>query len=99
MTNKISVYCSDDYAGLDFGKYSFYYGYEETVPEDAYERELDEFDWAFVAYIDKKEVMRLSFTQIKSYLDKHSRERLDNFEIDSVLLAGIAVFFDSSIES
>lgn len=30
-TQNIDIYSSDDYAGLDAGKYHFYFGYEETM--------------------------------------------------------------------
>lgn len=62
--NNMDVYTSDDYCGLEAGRYQFYYGYEEVwcvdhgpaCPE-GYDCEKSE--WAFTAQIDGKEVMRL----------------------------------------
>ena len=62
--HKMDVYTSDDYCGMESGRYEFYYGYEETwcpkhkaeCPDD-YECDLSE--WAFTAKVDGIEEMRL----------------------------------------
>lgn len=67
---KMDVYTSDDYCGLTAGKYSFYYGYEETVcPVKSHRKNCEDNgcekrEWAFTADVDGKEVMRLSQSQL-----------------------------------
>ena len=68
---EFDVYTSDDYCGLEVGKYKFYYGYEETsfCPkhgiEDCFSRfDCPENEWAFTVKVDGKEVMRLSKSKL-----------------------------------
>lgn len=49
---------SDDYAALEVGNYSFYYGYEETVPKRVDYDTDEDYEWAFVAWRDGEEIMR-----------------------------------------
>lgn len=82
---KIRVYAASDYAGFENGEYSIYYGYEKTIcanhgtkkcPE-----ECDEYEWAFVAEKNGKEVMRLGTGELH-----HSKNEDPMF----YLLAGVA---------
>lgn len=68
--NNIDVYASDDYCGLEAGKYKFYYGYEETVcpkhgkKDCSNQWDCEKAEWAFTAEVDGKEVLRLPQSQI-----------------------------------
>ncbi len=68
---KVTVYHSDDYAGLECGEYSFYFGYEETMCpkhgknancEDDHNCEKNE--WAFTATKNGKELMRIPSSKL-----------------------------------
>lgn len=78
----IDVYWSNDYAGLKSGRYRFYYGYEHTVPPEPDDDDEDA-EWAFVAWVDGEEVMRLPTSEV------HPSER-ENMIF--YLLAGIGHF-------
>lgn len=88
---KIDVYCSDDYAGLDSGKYHFYFGYEVTHcpvkshkdDNDCYEKDCDKREDCFIATIDEKEVMKLTRSQLHPKTDE---------DVLFLLLAGIGHF-------
>jgi hypothetical protein len=45
----MSVYAASDYAGISGGRFSFYFGYEETMGEE----------WCFVAKEGDQEIMRI----------------------------------------
>lgn len=91
----VSTYWSDDYAGLSTGKYSFYYGYEETMCpkhkekdcEDKYD--CDEREWCFTADIGKKEVMRVP----------RSKLTYEHKDVLELLLIGIGIFFNEYLSS
>lgn len=88
---KINVYYSDDYAGLDSGKYHFYFGYEVTHcpvkshkdDEDCYEKDCVKREDCFVATIGGKEVLKLTRSQL------HPKT---NEDVTFFLLAGIGHF-------
>lgn len=69
-TKKMNVYTSDDYCGLTADKYSFYYGYEETVCSvKSHRKNCEDYgcekrEWAFTADVDGKEVLRLPTSQL-----------------------------------
>lgn len=69
---------ASDYAQLAVGKFSFYYGYEETVTVDG------EDEWAFTASLENKEIMRLSTTD----LDTHN----SSGDVIEYLLLGIGEY-------
>jgi len=77
---KQSVGISDDYAVLETGIYTFYYGYEEEVNDE----------WAFVAKKGKNEVARYS----KSFIENNSDIKNRSDEPDYYLLAGIGLFLN-----
>lgn len=66
----INAYSASDYAGLECGDISFYYGYEETVcPVKSHRKNCEDYgcekrEWAFVASKDGKEVLRLPKSKI-----------------------------------
>lgn len=68
--NKMDVYTSDDYCGLEAGRYSFYYGYEVTVcpvknhKENCEDNGCEKREWAFEAKVGGKRVMLLSKSQV-----------------------------------
>lgn len=76
---QVEQYYSDDYAGLNAGKFSFYYGYEETdVKNDS---------WCFVVKENGREIFRKSEIEIK--------KNIDNRQLDDVrdyLIAGIGMW-------
>lgn len=95
----IDYSASDDYADLTLLGYTFYYGYEETIPADAYERELEEYDWAFVVERDGKELYRCSPRDFQRYMSVRDFDRLYGDgccpeEPYVILMVGIAIFFD-----
>ena len=49
------AYSASDYAGLNGGAYSFYYGYEKTNDDD---------DWLFIAKVSGTEVARWTAAEI-----------------------------------
>ena len=89
--NNTNVYYSDDYAGLEVGKYSFYFGYEVTVCpkhknkdcEDLYDCDLRE--WAFQAKIDNKVVMTVPASELW----------FEHKDVLEYLLLGIGKFLDN----
>ena len=48
-------YTAGDYAGLSGGRYSFYYGYEQTDPHD---------NWLFIGKIDGIEIVAWTAEQL-----------------------------------
>lgn len=54
-TGSVGLGVSDDYAALDAGHYSFYWGYEEPVGGD--DEDVVE-DWYFVVKFDGVEIFR-----------------------------------------
>jgi len=90
----VDVFTSDDYCGMVGGKYSFYFGYEETVcPKHKTNTErCDDLDcelseWAFTATVDGKEVMRLPQSRL------HPKQGEEPF---FHLLTGIALYLKRS---
>jgi hypothetical protein len=69
----MNVYRASDYAGLEAGNMKFYYGYERTTcPIHGADREAccEAYTWAFVAWKNGVEVMRLSSSALhKEYRD------------------------------
>ena len=86
--NKTNVYWSDDYAGLESGDYSFYYGYEKTLcPFHKTERcSCDEQEWCFVAEIKEQEVVRIPSSKLW----------FENKEVMEMLLLGIGCFLNDN---
>jgi hypothetical protein len=92
--HNVSYNFSDDYAGLDTGPYSFYYGYEVTKcpikshkdDEDCYEKNCDEREWCFEASINGKVVMTLTSSELGGDV---------NCMDGSGLLKGIGIFLQS----
>lgn len=87
------LYKSSDYAGMDVGKFHFYYGYEERVckrphrPAD--EGDCDHCEDAFVVKNGKREVMRLGTSKIeKAFPDTFSGSE----PCEAYLLAGIGLW-------
>jgi len=95
--SKLTCYIADDYSSMKSGGLSFYYGYEETVPKvvDASDEDA-EYEWAFVVYKGKKELMRLSQSEIKESVDEYSAKNL--IDVSEFLLAGIAIWIYRSKE-
>jgi len=69
----INLYTSSDYAGLENGKYSFYYGYEHTrclVKQhgvscvDDSRDPCEDAEWCFVAKQGNKEIFRMVQSQL-----------------------------------
>lgn len=91
-TRKIDVYVSDDYAGLDAGDFSFYFGYEQTAcpkhkTEEACERvDCEKREDCFVASISNKEVLRIPRSKL---YPKEDEEPL------FYVLAGIGIFLQN----
>jgi hypothetical protein len=59
----IHIGVSDDYAVLDCGGLRFYYGYEYTVPPTV-DDDDDDGEWAFVAWQNGNEVLRLPTSEV-----------------------------------
>jgi len=76
------VFLNDDYAVCEGGALKFYYGYEETVPVAP--KEDEESEWAFVAWIEGVECLRIPASEFKA----------TNWEVEECLLEGIAKYFD-----
>jgi hypothetical protein len=89
MKLKSQVYYSDDYAGCENGKHSFYFGYEKTFcklhGKDS-DCECENKEDCFVVDVDSKEVMRLTRTEIEKLVSYASPELS---EPPQYLLAGI----------
>ncbi len=73
---QVEQYFSDDYAGLESGRYSFYYGYEVT----------DGDEWCFIV----KEKGNVVFKQTTSQINKSVNSDLDR--PNDYLLAGIGIW-------
>lgn len=83
MNKQLDAYFSDDYAGLDAGRYEFYYGYEVVVNEDD-----ENSDWCFIVKEEGNIIFTLSTTEINN-LTKEIRQMYDPV---SYLLAGIGLW-------
>ena len=89
-TQHLDVYRSDDYAGLECGKYKFYFGYEETWcpvkshKEDCEDNGCDKREWCFTASINSKEVMKVPVSKL--YPPEKQEEPM------FLLLSGIGLF-------
>ena len=84
----INVYRASDYCGMSCREYRFYYGYEATVclfHGNDNHCDCDEVEWAFVAYGEEGELLRIP----QSKLTTSQEPVLMN------LLAGIGQFIDS----
>ncbi len=67
--HKVNTYWASDYAGLEAGDYSFYYGYEETFCPKHKNKNCEDYgcelrEWCFVAKIKDKEVMRIPSSKL-----------------------------------
>jgi len=89
----VDVYCSDDYAGLECGQYSFYFGYEATLcpkhGKDANcedEHDCEKNEWAFTVTKNNKEIMRIPSSKLIN-------EWRDTYE---ALLYGIGQFMNKN---
>jgi len=93
MKKKIEVFYSDDYAGCENGKFSFYFGYEMTFcklhGKDT-DCECENKEDCFVARVDKKEAMRLTRGEIEVLVEYASPELS---EPPQYLMAGIMEYF------
>lgn len=78
----MNSYSASDYAGMQGGGYSFYYGYETQLPEDQLEHPDDENPWYFEVKNEKNEVLwRRTAEQLNA--------KQAQFNCPLVLLAGI----------
>lgn len=85
---ELDIFQASDYCGMSYGRYSFYYGYERTYcPEHGNDKDqcCDKWEWAFVAYIDHIEEMRLPTSELWYIQDA---------TIVWYLLSGIGQFMD-----
>ncbi len=91
--NKADVYIASDYAGMVSGPLQFYFGYEHTVcthhktEDECSEADCGDNEWAFVAWKDDKEVMRIP----QSKLNPRKNE-----DTSFYLLSGIAMYLGSA---
>jgi len=86
---KLEVYYSDDYAGCTNGKQEFYFGYEMTFcKRDGKDSDCEckNKEDCFVATVDKKEVLRLTRTEIEKLVN-YASPKLS--EPPQYLMAGI----------
>jgi hypothetical protein len=78
---KPRTYIAGDNAGLDAGKYQFYFGYEETVCNDHSPEDCENCEWAFVAKLYRRELMRIPQSKLGVP---------DGADMSEYLLAGLA---------
>ena len=79
---------NDDYVCLEAGGLEFYFGYEYTVPADAHEKELEEYEWAFVVHHNNKEICRWAASEVTPD---------DKLDIVETFLIGVAKFIDKQV--
>lgn len=77
-------YSSSDYAGLCFGDFKFYYGYERTLPHD----EDEDAIWCFEATRNGKVLMLVPWTELPGI------DESDSCECSMCLMAGIGMFLE-----
>lgn len=99
MEKPINYYRAGDYAGLEFGKYKFYFGYEETIcPKHGREygaceeAECARGEWAFVVRKDEKELMCIPESKLKKLTD----EEID--EPEQGLVVGIGYYLSQTLK-
>jgi len=98
MKTKTQVYYSDDYAGCDAERHSFYFGYEKTFcklhgkDEDC---ECEDKEDCFVAIVDNKEVLRLTRTELEK-LTSYASPELS--EPPQYLLIGVMEYFNQNLK-
>ena len=90
---KVYAYSASDYAGLETGNYSFYYGYEETYCPKHKNKNCEDYgcelrEWAFVAKCGDKEIMRIPASELW----------FEYKEIEEMLLLGIGRFISDTKE-
>jgi hypothetical protein len=80
-------YCASDYGGFEAGRYSFYYGYEETIcyEHTDCDNNCEKREWAFVVAVDKRDVFRIGSSKLET----------DCYNIAECLLDGIRQFIKS----
>jgi hypothetical protein len=95
---KVSLGVSDDYASLRTGDLRFYYGYEELMPENPTEEEIEaeKIEWAFVVKRGRETLVRWSRTEVVKRTEKGSRD--DLWGTDTILLAGIGAWLKEQQE-
>ena len=87
-TNSVDLTTASDYAVLDAGKWSFYYGYEWGFDEPGGEQEGDRQErWGFRAYFGRDVVRSLSAQQ----LEVETGLRISRWDVAEMLLAGIGL--------
>jgi putative hemolysin len=89
------VYASDDYAGLETGDLSFYYGYEETHCNDhggdmvaCEDNDCDEAEWCFTVRGDGGNIL---MKKTSSELDP-TREY--EYDMNKMLILGMGEFIN-----
>jgi hypothetical protein len=91
---QVEVYKSDDYAGLEAGKYEFYYGYEVTevtsTDDEGYENE----SWCFQVKVKGKIVMTLT----REYIEKNVKMENHLDSPEDYLNAGIGIWLLTKAE-
>lgn len=75
---QVEQYFSDDYAGLTSGKYTFYYGYEETN---------ENYEWLFTVKENGKRIYQLTTSEIEQV----NKNDLLRYPVN-YLLAGIGIW-------
>lgn len=84
---KTEVYYSDDYAGCENGKHSFYFGYEQTFCKaHGKDSDCECRDDCFTASVDGKEAVRFTRTELEKMVE-YASPKLS--EPPQYLLAGI----------
>lgn len=90
--SEFNAYSADDYAGMESGEWSFYYGYERTIrPKDGW---CDE--WCFVAKRSGVEVAVMPHSEIKRHAARN-HVRMDLSECTNCLLVGIGMLIERGL--
>lgn len=77
---QVNIYHSNDYAGLDAGKFQFYYGYEATDPKN---NDM----WCFQVKENGQEVFNITRSEIEHNTENHQLDSAQDY-----LIAGIGIW-------
>ena len=96
----MEIYRSDDYAGIEIGKYHFYAGYEYKniagIPE---ENDDESMGWGFVVTNNKKgKKKKVIMLLTDKELIEHNKDLYMRGDVVDFLMTGIAVFMKKKLK-
>lgn len=86
---------ASDYAVVDAGPWTFYYGYEYDIVPDPEYPDADMVVWGFEAKRDGTAVLRLSYDEMCAQWASSMPKYLNKYDVEKCLLWGMAVIINA----